>query len=237
MSSDDGILRFRRIVTGVCLILAPLGQLVANVIRPNTPVEPAAMLEVIAANEGLYLTSILVSIIAFVLYVPATAGLWRLMRGRGSLAGMVGAGLLAAGAVGLACFLAIGFMYLEMVDPAADRREMVALLARYGQSPGFYFLFGLFLLGFQLGSLLLSIGLSMSRAVPPWVSLMVLLAAVGSAATAPFGLAEIVSAAFLTAGLGAIGVLTLRSTDEQWLRGVVFSMERGEAQRVENSED
>jgi hypothetical protein len=223
LDADDGLLGLQRLTVGVCLILAPLGQLVANVIRPRTPTEPAAMLEVIAANESAYLASIFVSILAFVLYVPAAAGLWRLMHGRGALTGTVGAGLLAAGAVGLACFLAVGFMYLEMVDPAADRQEMVALLDRYGQSSGFYFLFGLFLVGFQLGSLLLAIGLRLTRAVPAWVSFMVLLAAVGSAVTAPFGLAEIVSAAFLTAGLGATGVLTLRSTNGQWARGVVSS--------------
>lgn len=236
MGDGDTVTRLRRIAVGVCLILAPLGQLTANVIRPNTPVEPGGMLEVIAANEGLYLASILVSIVAFALYLPATAGLWHLIRGRGSLAGTVGAGLLAMGAIGLACFLAIGFMYLEMVDPAADRQQMVALLDRYGQSFGFYFLFGLFIVGFQLGSLLVSIGMRMSQAVPPWVSLMVFLAAVGSAVTAPFGFAEIVSAAFLTVGLGATGILTLRSTDEQWSRGVVFSRSEDEAQRSEKAE-
>lgn len=231
MTVNESALRFRRIAVGVCLILAPLGQLTANLIRPNTPVEPGGMLRVIAANEGLYLASILVSILALVLYVPATAGLWHLMRGRGALAGTVGAGLLAVGSVGLACFLAIGFMYLEMVAPVADRQEMVALLDRYGRSLGFYFLFGLFIVGFQLGSLLLAVGLRMSQAVPPWVSLMVLLAAVGSAVTAPFGLAEIVSASFLTVGLGATGMLTLRSPDGRWAQGVVFTASRNEAER------
>jgi hypothetical protein len=186
------------------------------------------MLRMIAANESLYLASILVSIAAFMLYVPAIAGLWHLIRGRGSLAGTVGAGLLAVGAILLACFLAIGFMYLEMVDPAANRQEMIALLDRYGQSFGFYFLFAMFIVGFQIGSLLVSIGMRRGQAVPPWVSLMVFLAAVGSAAAAPFGFAEIVSAAFLTIGLGATGILTLKSTDEQWTRNVVSPSSRYE---------
>lgn len=236
MNGGEEALSFRRIATGVCLILAPLGQFIANVIRPNTPVDPGGMLRVIAANEGLYLASILMSILAFVLYVPAIAGLWHLMRGRGALAGTVGVGFLAIGVVGLACFLAIGFMYLVMVDPAANRQEMVALLDRYGQSYGFYFLFGTFIIGFQLGSLLIAIGFRMSRTVPPWVSLMILLAALGSAVSAPFGFAEIVSAAFLTVGLGATGVLTLRSTNRQWASGVVFSASRSDAQPVEKPE-
>ena len=191
MSSDAGIPGFQRVAVGVCLILAPLGQLVANVARPNTPVEPAGMLEVIAASPGAYLASILISILAFILYIPAAAGLWHLMRGARSLYRHDRYRTVAAGAVGLACFLAIGFMYLQMVDPAADRQEMVALLDRYGRSFSFYFLFGLFIVGFQLGSLLIAIGLRMTRAVPPWVSLMVLLAAVGSAIVAPSGLQKL----------------------------------------------
>jgi hypothetical protein len=72
--------------------------------------------------------------------------------------------------------------------------------------------------GFALGMACLAIGLYRARAVQSWMAISVATGAIllGVAFGAALNWLAIVAAAFLVVGLGAIGRMVLRETDEAW---------------------
>ncbi len=82
----------RRIITGLCLILAPLVLALAQLVHPGQG--EAGFVQTMIDNPGRVEASSLLVILSSVLFVPALVGLLRLMRDRGSVLGYVGVGLM-----------------------------------------------------------------------------------------------------------------------------------------------
>jgi hypothetical protein len=156
-------------------------------------------------------------LIAIVLTVPVVLGLMHMLREREVGFGHVGGGLAM---LGLLAFAGIVGMELVMWQAVAggSTREAVALLERLNDTAGIVIPFILMSFGVTLGLACLAVGLYRARAVQSWMALVVALGAIGLgvAFAAALNWLAIVAAAFLVVGLGAIGRMVLRETDEAW---------------------
>lgn len=107
----------------------------------------------------------------------------QLLRRKGSIWGTVAGALLFVGGFGFAVGLASeGISYFvvtdrQTLDPAAG----APLLAHLMESQTYFPIFGIGLAGFSLGVLIAAVGLVVTRAVPIWVPVLLVIAVVGTA--------------------------------------------------------
>jgi hypothetical protein len=208
----------RKMVAGVCMILAPLVLLVATVVHPEVTTDEAAQLAVIADNLDAWLIAHLLALTAIALAVPAVLGLMHMLREREVSLGHAGGGLAMLGLLAYVGIVAIeGFVGWQMGE-AGDRAAMVALLSSIYDSAGIVIPFFVMSVGFALGLMCLALGLYRARAVQSWMAICVAVGAVllTVGALTATNWVGIVSAAFLLVGLGSIGRMVYRESDEAW---------------------
>lgn len=208
---------FRKLVAGFCMVFAPLLLLVAMVIHPETGTEASSTIAAAAAEPDQWYIAHLLGLVALVLAVPAVLGLMHMLREREVAMGHVGGGL---GMLGLLAFVGIVAMegFAGWQAGAGDRTEMVALFDRLYETAGVVVPFYVMSFAFALGMLCLAYGLYQARAVQSWMALFLAISAVLLAigfATAG-ELVTIVGAAFMLVGLGSIGRMVLKESDEAW---------------------
>jgi hypothetical protein len=208
---------FRKVVAGACMVVAPLVLLVATVIHPASDMNEATQVATIADNLDAWYVAHLLALIAIAVMVPAVLGLMHMLRDREVAFGHVGGGLAM---LGLLAFAGIVGMELVMWQAVAggSTGEAVALLERLNDTAGIVIPFMFVSFGFALGLACLAVGLYRARAVQSWMAISVAAGAIlfGFALAAALNWLAIVAAAFLVVGLGAIGRMVLRETDEAW---------------------
>ena len=208
---------FRKMVAGCCMVLAPLVLLGAEIVHPEEKTNAGDQLAVVANNLDQWYVAHLMAAIAVVLMVPAVLGLMHMLREREVAYGHVGGALAMLGLLALAGIVAMEFVVWQMGTIGANA-QMTDLANRLTDTTGIVVPFFVVAFGFMLGLICLAIGLYRARAVQSWMSLFLIVAAVGfgiefSAASNVFG---IIGAAFLLVGLGSIGRMVLAETDEAW---------------------
>jgi hypothetical protein len=209
---------FRKMVAGVCMVLAPLVLLVALVVHPETKTDEAAQVAVIADNLDAWFLAHVLALVAIALTVPAVLGLMHMLREREVAIGHVGGGLAMIGLLAYVGVVAIeGFVGWQMGE-AGDRAAMVALLTAIYDSAGVVIPFFVMSLGFAVGMVCLAVGLYRARAVQSWMAICLAIGAVLLAISGPTAAIwlGIVAAAFLVVGLGSIGRMVYRESDEAW---------------------
>jgi hypothetical protein len=208
---------FRKLVAGACMVVAPVILLVAMVIHPASDMNEATQVATIADNLDAWYVAHLLVLISIALTVPVVLGLMHMLREREVAFGHAGGGLAV---LGLLAFVGIVGMELVMWQMVAggSTREAVALLERLNETTGIVIPFVAMSFGFALGMACLAIGLYRARAVQSWMAISVATGAIllGVAFGAALNWLAIVAAAFLVVGLGAIGRMVLRETDEAW---------------------
>ena len=208
--------RFRKLVAGACMVLAPLVLLVGAVVHPEMETSEAAQLAVIVDEPDRWYVAHLILLCSVALAVPAVLGLMHMLREREVAFGHLGGGLALLGLLASTGVVAMEFVAWQAA--AGSRAEMVALFERLNDSAGVLIPFFLVSFGFALGMVLLAMGLYRARAVQWWMSLFIAVAAICLAIGVPAALnwLTIVGAAFLVVGLGSIGRMVLTETDEDW---------------------
>jgi hypothetical protein len=207
----------RKMLAGACMVLAPVFLLVATVIHPASDMDEATQVATIAENLDAWYAAHLIALVSIVLVVPAVLGLMHMLRERQVALGHVGGGLALIGLLAFVGIVAMELVMWELVSQG-DRAAAVTLLQGLNESAGILIPFAFVSFGFSIGMALLSVGLYRARAVQSWMA-----ACVGAGAILfGFGIATamnwltIVAAAFLVVGLGSIGRMVLRETDEAW---------------------
>jgi hypothetical protein len=199
------------------MVVAPVFLLVAMVIHPASDMDEATQVATIADNLDAWYVAHLLALISIAVMVPAVLGLMHMLREREVAFGHVGGGLAM---LGLFAFTGIVAIELVMWQLAAggNIREAVALLERLNETAGIVIPFVIVSFGFSLGVACLAIGLYRARAVQSWMAVSVAAGAIlfGVAIGSAMNWLAIVAAAFLVVGLGAIGRMVLRETDEAW---------------------
>jgi|SRR5215211_1879422 len=208
---------FRKMVAGACMVVAPLILLVAVVIHPASDMDEATQVATIAQNLDTWYVAHLLALVAIAVMVPAVLGLMHMLREREVAFGHVGGGLAM---LGLLAFAGIVGMELAIWQAVAggSTREAVSLLERLNGTAGITIPLVLVSFGFTLGLACLAAGLYRARAVQSWMAICVAAGAIvfGFAFATAMNWLAIVAAAFLVVGLGAIGRMVLRETDEAW---------------------
>jgi hypothetical protein len=208
---------FRKIVAGACMVVAPLVLLVAMVIHPASSMNEATQVATIADNLDAWYVAHLLALISIALTVPVVLGLMHMLREREVAFGHVGGGLAMLGLLAFAGVIGMELVMWQMVA-GGSTREAVALLERLNDTAGIVIPFVFVAFGFSLGLACLAIGLYRARAVQSWMAISVATGAIllGIAFGAALNWLAIVAAAFLVVGLGSIGRMVLRETDEAW---------------------
>ncbi len=208
---------FRKMVAGACMVVAPLVLLVAMVIHPASDMNEATQVATIADNLDAWYVAHLLALVSIALMVPALLGLMHMLREREVAFGHVGGGLAMLGLLAFAGIVGMELVMWQMVA-GGSTREAVALLERVNGTAGITIPFVLVSFGFTLGLACLAVGVYRARAVQSWMAISVVAGALlfGFAFATAMNWLAIVAAAFLVVGLGAIGRMVLRETDEAW---------------------
>jgi hypothetical protein len=208
---------FRKMIAGACMVVAPVVLLVSMVIHPASDMNEATQVATIADNLDAWYVAHLLALISIALTVPVILGLMHMLREREVAFGHVGGGLAMLGLLAFAGVVGMELVMWQMVA-GGSTREAVALLERLNETAGIVIPFVLVSFGLTLGLACLAFGLYRARAVQSWMAIFVAAGAIllGVAFGAALNWLAIVSAAFLVVGLGAIGRMVLRETDEAW---------------------
>jgi len=208
---------FRKMVAGACMVVAPVVLLVSMVIHPASDMNEATQVATIADNLDAWYVAHLLALISIALTVPVVLGLMHMLREREVAFGHVGGGLAMLGLLAFAGIVGMELVMWQMVA-GGSTREAVALLERLNDTAGIVIPFVLVSFGLALGLACLALGLYRARAVESWMAISVATGAIllGVAFGAALNWLAIVAAAFLVVGLGAIGRMVLRETDEAW---------------------
>ena len=207
----------RKMVAGACMVVAPLVLLVAMVIHPASDMDEATQVATIADNLDAWYVAHLLALVSIALTVPVVLGLMHMLREREVAFGHVGGGLAILGLLAFAGIVGMEMVMWQMVA-GGSTREAVALLQRVNDTAGIVIPFMVVSFGFALGLACLAIGLLRAHAVQSWTAVCVGVGAIafGFAMASALNWLAIVAAAFLVVGLGGIGRMVLRETDEAW---------------------
>lgn len=206
----------RRVGFGLSMILAPLLWLVSAALGPPHRVSKhlADQLPHIAADPDRYLAATLIGVLSFALFIPAVLGVAHLLRERRPLLALSGAALAVIGILSSAVIHGVQFVQLQMIDVAADRGQMLALLQRTEAGIGLKVIFAGFILGLLLGWLILSAALFVTRVVPRAIPVLIVVSFLVNIVKPDLG---IVSRLFFLIGLGWLGVFVLRPRHDDQL--------------------
>lgn len=209
----------KRIGTGLSMILAPLLLAVGFAIHPAEKSNGAEQLQVIADNIGRWNTAHILILASAVLFIPAVLGLMHLLRYRGVWFGLFGGALAGVGVVCLGALVGVDALATSaFADVPADQRAglapgMQAIGDAQGAIPVAYLSAGLI-----FGLIVLAAGLFVTHTAPRWASVTIEVASLVLLASLVGNNEKIgaVGATVLLISLGALGLQTLRQTDEAW---------------------
>lgn len=200
----------RQVGFGLSMILAPLLWLVSAALGPphRASKHLADALPYVAADPDRYLAATLVGVLSFSLFVPAVLGVAHVLREQRPLLALCGAALAVVGILSTAVIHGVQFVQQQMIDVAADRGQMVALLQRTEAGVGLKAIFAGLILGLLLGWLILSAALFVTRVVPRAIPVLIVVSFLINIVKPELG---IVSRLLFLIGLGWLGSLLLRT--------------------------
>ena len=166
-----------RRLQGAALVAAPVAGLATTLVWPQTPLDVASRLDVLAANAGRTQLAHLLNLVTVLLFVPALAGLHRLVSAHRPRTATVGTSLVAAGLVGWAGVLALSSAELQLARTLAGS-SAVSAAESLQSSPVALVMTVLFLLCLFVGLVVLAVGLWRASVVPGWVPAAVAVAVV-----------------------------------------------------------
>ena len=207
----------RKVVAGACMVVAPILLLVAMVIHPASDMDEATQVATIADNLDAWYTAHLLALVSIALTVPALLGLMHMLREREVTLGHVGGGLAMLGLLAFVGLVAMELVLWQLVGNG-DTGAAVSLLKGLNETAGLVIPFVLVSFGFSIGMALLAVGLYRARAVQSWMAVCVGVGSIlfGLGIATAMNWLTIVAAAFLVVGVGSIGRMVLRETDEAW---------------------
>jgi hypothetical protein len=198
------------------LILGPLIYMIGQALQPDIDrSEAATQLPVLVEHSGRGVAAMTLCVFGLLFFIPAALDLMRRLPGRGAWLGLIGGVFAIAGAALTGAMItAIGLVPFELAE-AYDPQDAAVLPAlqtlidnaQGDGAIGAYIGIGFGL--FPLGLLLLSIGLWRARAAPRWGAVVIAIGSLGYVAGVDHWV-RAADAAILLAGMGAVGIQTLR---------------------------
>ncbi len=198
----------RRVGFGLSMIFAPLLWLASSALGPPHRVSRhlADPLPHIAADPDRFLAFTLVGMLSLALLVPAVLGVAHVLRERRPILALSGAALVLVGTLSSAVVHGIQLVQHQMIDAAADREQMVALLQRVEGGIALKVIFAGLLVGLFLGWVILSIALFVTHVAPRAIPVAILASLMVNFVKPEL---EVVSRLFFLIGLGWLGVFVM----------------------------
>ena len=211
---------FRKTIAGMCMIAAPLLLVVGMIVHPESKSDVGDQLAVIAGNMDEWYAAHLIIAVSLVLFVPAVLGLMHMLREREVAYGHLGGGLAIVGLLATTGIVAMeGFVGWQAgAATGSDAAAMTALFERVTETTGVVVPFFVMSYALTVGVLFLAAGLYRARAVQSWTAAML---GIGSIALS-VGLSmtddvvSIIGAAVLLVGFFQVGRMVLIESDEEW---------------------
>jgi hypothetical protein len=135
----------------------------------------AEALALFGAHPTLVRLGVTAGMIGCLLLIPAVLGLFRLVPTpvRGGRAVLVGGTLMIAGYVCYFAVLQSSFAIVAMAEQGGDRAAFATAIDGGQADPWAVWVFGLFVLGNLVGTLVVAVGLLRSGAVPVWTAIAI----------------------------------------------------------------
>jgi hypothetical protein len=208
--------RFRKTIAGLCMIGAPILFLVASFIAPASDSDEATAVGLIAADSGAYITSGVLVLFGWALFMCATLGMMHMLREKGASEGHLGGALMFIGTV---CAIAqTGFSIALWEAAKVDPASATSLLTAFNDSGVPMAVLFMAPLGVTLGAIVLSWSLYRNHFVAPWMAAAIGISGIAFAAGSLAFSQElfIAASALLLVGMGALGSMVLSESVEEW---------------------
>ncbi len=192
-----------RRLQATALIAAPIAGLATTLVWPRTPLDPAERLAILADAAERTQVAHLLNLLTILLFIPAVAGMYRLLQPRRRRAAVIGSSLVAAGLVGWSGVLATSSAELQIARNA-DGAAALAAAGSLPSSPVAVAMTAMFLLCTFGGLIVLTIGLWRSGVTPGWVPAAVALAVVGDMAASTLTVVVVTVWVLMTAAFAAV---------------------------------
>jgi hypothetical protein len=164
---------FRRWVTAGCMVIAPVAVAVIRTLIPYSN-SPSEALVTALAHANLYPVLGAAEVIVVFTMGFAMLGLGRLIQGRAPLLALIGtpvavlSWILGGGVLGT-----LDSVTYEMAQLSSAGSIAPSILEKINANPEIGIFFGFFISGHLVGTLLLAVGLLVSRRVPVWAGIAV----------------------------------------------------------------
>jgi hypothetical protein len=155
------------------MVMAPVAFGVIRALIPYSN-SPSNALVAYSAHAGVYPILAIAEVIAVLTMGFAMLGLGRLIQGRAPLLALVGTPVAVLGWYMVAVLGTLDSVTYEMAQAGDIGATGASLLTRINSNPEIGLFFGLFLAGHLIGTLLLGVGLLVSRRVPVWAGIAVI---------------------------------------------------------------
>ena len=206
--------RFRKTMAGLCMIGAPVLFLIASILTPGFDANDARAVGLIAGDADAFGTAQLLTLAGWGLFLCAAMAMMHMLREKGATAGHIAGALAVIGTLAAIAQSGFGLALWQVVEN--DSAAGVALLQ--GVDGIAEIVLFMLPLGVTLGGIVFAWALYRHHFVPAWMA-----AAIGgSAITFAIGTMTfsqelyIAASALLLVGFGALGMMVLNETVEEW---------------------
>lgn len=187
----------RRLTVAAACFIAPTTLLLAFVIGPSMSYDkPKTSLGDVTTHRGATVAQAVLLLISSALFIPVLVGALNLLRRRGRTVGIIGAIAFLAGICGHLMLVAARLTLIEMSRAGATTPAITVLAHRLTDGP--FAVITPLEFAFDIGLVLLFIGLRRAGAVPTWVLAVIIAVAITA------GVLGSTKPAFVIAGTGGL---------------------------------
>jgi hypothetical protein len=207
----------RRIATAISIVLGPLA---VGVVRATVASgqDSKAIIAAVMAHPDMARVELAAGVIATLFLPFAMIGLTRLVMRRAPVLAMLGGSLALVGWAMVPALIVGDAMTYEMAQSGANSTQFAALLDHVQGNFAVTMFFSVFIIGHELGTLLLGIGLARARVVPLWAAAAVVIGIVLHPVSVVLGirLVDILAFALIVAGCAAAARAVLITPNDAW---------------------
>ncbi len=207
----------RRIAIAISIVLGPLA---VGVVRATVASgqDSKAIIAAVMAHPDMARVELGAGVVATLFLPFAMIGLTRLVMRRAPVLAMLGGSLALVGWAMVPMLIVGDAMTYEMAQSEANSTQFAALLDHVQGNFAVALFFSVFIIGHELGTLLLGIGLARARVVPLWAAAAVVIGIVLHPVSVVLGtrLVDILAFALIVAGCATAARAVLITPNDAW---------------------
>lgn len=208
--------KFRRIVGGMSLIIAPLFLLIATLLQTRGGSDPTSLLAEIAKRPLANEVSFFFALYGFVLFIPAAIALAHLFQKRAVVLGHLGASLLVLGMVSFAFIAGTETLLYIAGANSSIQSEILIVNEQLGKSVVYNIINLTEVFGWLLGTLFIAIALFKIKVIPRIYSILLGLGIFLRFVLAGSYMGTVFCEVLYFIAFAYVGLKILRMSDNEW---------------------